>query len=490
MSKRSTRARVGLLAVAGTVSALALASVGVASAAPAQPTGYLYTSSNDIAAGKNTVAGFAIWANGKLTPLKQGEVKTGGTGLNNGYIAGVNKGNAKLGPMDNDTPVVATPNGKFVYVINGNSDTIAGFSIGANGALTKIPGSPFASGGINPTSIAVNPAGTFLAVGNRNEDPARQDLLKSGKANLVNFRIGANGALTKAGSADIVSTTYGIGNQPLPTQVLFPAKGNVLFSNNFRIDAPWNVLNGDPSATYSQQWSATPQVLGNIQSLVVGAKGAIATSGDITMPDVPPAAEAGAPSIPLNLWSHPTKKILYTNLVTRNAVGVMTYDDKGDLTFVKAVPSSGRDVCWLRTNAAGTRLYEISNNSNKDLGDTGSSIEVFDISGDKALAPVEIQHINIPTQGTDPFVNDRGQTQAGSTAFIPTLSPDNKYFYVGMQRVNQVPGNTNPNGNAILGYKVNADGTLSAQPIQTVNLSKVGFPTDSRAWGLAAVAAK
>jgi 6-phosphogluconolactonase (cycloisomerase 2 family) len=190
------------------------------------------------------------------------------------------------------------------------------------------------------------------------------------------------------------------------------------------------------------------------------------------------------------MWSHPTKKILYTNLVTRNALGVMTYDDKGDLTFVKAIPSTGRDVCWLRANAAGTRLYQISNNSNKDLGDTGSSIEVFDISGDKALAPVELQHINVPTQGTDAFVNDRGQTQAGSTAFIPTLSPDNKFFYVGVQRVNQVPANTNPNGNAILAYKINANGTLSAKPIQTVDLAKAGFPTNSRAWGLAAVAAK
>ncbi len=486
----TARLQRGLLAslVVGTTAAATVLSAGAAHAAEdrakASPTGYLYTSTNDIDQGSNDLAGFAIWPNGKLTPLKQGQVRTGGTGVNNGYIPSLNIGNAKLGPMDNDTPVVSTPNGKFVYTVNGHSDTIAGFRVIAGGKLVKVPGSPFKSGGINPNSLSVNPAGTLLAVSNRNEDPARQDLLRSGKPSVSTFRIAANGALTPAGTADVAPAVYGAGTGNLPTQVLFPYVGDVLFVNNFRVDAIFPCPDG---VTCNQRWAETDQVNGDIQSLIVGKRGALAPTGQFNLP---PVAGETVPNIPLNSWAHPKKRILYTDTVINNGVGVMTYDEAGRLSYVTRVDSDSVDVCWLRTNQAGTRLYQISNLAKPGTTDVGSSIEVYDISGDNALKPVLIQRVSLPNNGTEDFVNDRGATQAGSTAFHPTLSPDDKYFYVSMQRVNQVPSNTNPNGNVIVGYKINADGTLGTTPVTTVELAKVGFPTDSRAWGLAAVAAK
>jgi 6-phosphogluconolactonase (cycloisomerase 2 family) len=482
-----------MAAGAAAVVTSALIGVGVtstvAAAAPkaAKPLGYLYTSENHIKDNHNAVAGYAIAPDGKLTPLKQGMVLTGGTGTDNGYIPGQNLGNAKLGPMDNDSPVVATPNGKFVYVINGHTDTIAGFKVGSGGTLTKVPGSPFYSHGINPTSIDINKSGTVMAVANRNEDPARQGLLNTAISNVTTFAINTStGALTWTKStAYTPGTSYGAGTKSLPTQVHFPAQGNgLLFVNNFRIDIDWNT----PGATYSQQWYHSAQVNGFIESHSVTSAGKVANVDKIDMPDDQPGAVAGVPSIPLNVWSHPTKKILYTNLVTRNAVGVMTYDDAGEINFETAVPSTGRDVCWLRTNSDGTRLYQISNNSNPDEGDKGSSIQVFDISGDNALNPVQLQHISVPTFGLTPFVNDRGQTQAATTAFIPTLF-DDKFFYVGLQRVNQTPENTETNGNYIIGYPVKADGTLDESKLITRNLAKDGFAWNSRAWGLAAIKA-
>lgn len=479
--------------LAAAVVASALIGVGVTSAAGAAPKasapiGYLYTSENHIRTNHNAIAGYAIAPDGKITPLKQGMVMTGGTGVNNGYIAGQNLGNAKLGPMDNDSPVVATPNGKFVYVINGRSDTIAGFKVGSGGALTAVPGSPFSSYGINPTSIDINNAGTVLAVANRNEDPARQGLLNTALSNVTTFKINTStGALTWTKStAYTPAADNGLGTKSLPTQVHFPSQGNdLLFVNNFRIDVNWNQGN----STYSQTWSLSPQVNGFIESHNVSSTGKVTNVDKINMPNDAPGPNPDAPSIPLNVWSHPTKQILYTNLVTRNGVGIMTYDDAGDITFAGAVESTGRDVCWLRTNSDGTRLYQISNNSNPDEGDTGSSIQVFDISGDNALSPVQLQHISVPTFGLTPFVNDRGQTQAATTAFIPTLF-DDKFFYVGLQRVNQTPENTDKNGNYILGYKVEADGTLSEQPVTTRNLTNDGFAWNSRSWGLAAISAK
>jgi hypothetical protein len=480
--------------LAAAVVASALVGVGVTSTAGAaskasKPIGYLYTSENHIQDNHNAIAGYAIAPDGKLTPLKQGMVRTGGTGVDNGYIPGQNIGNAKLGPMDNDSPVVATPNGKFVYVINGHSDTIAGFKVGSGGTLTKVPGSPFYSRGINPTSIDINNSGTLLAVANRNEDPARQGLLNTAFSNVTTFKINTStGALTWTKStAYTPAADDGLGSKSLPTQVYFPEVGDdLLFVNNFRIDVNWAALNGQPNATYSQQWYRDGQINGFIESHSVSASGKVANVDKINMPDEP---SDPAPSIPLNVWSHPTKKILYTNLVTRNAVGVMTYDDAGEISFETAAPSTGRDVCWLRTNSDGTRLYQISNNSNPDEGDTGSSIQVFDISGDNALNPVQLQHISVPTYGLTPFVNDRGQTQAATTAFIPTVF-DDKFFYVGLQRVNQTPENTDKNGNYVIGYKIESDGTLSAQPITKRNLTNDGFAWDSRAWGLAAIPAK
>lgn len=462
----------------------------IAQASPKKgPTGYLYTSENDIRTNHNSVAGYAIWPDGRLTPLKQGMVKTGGTGTNNSFIPGVNQGNGKLGPMDNDTPVVSTPNGKFVYVVNGHSDTIAGFAVGERGVLTPVPRSPFPSRGINPASLTVDPTGRILAVANRNEDPARQDLINSATPNVTTFTINDDGSLTwTKSSAPTAPATFGLGTQTLPTQVLFPSVGKgILFANNFRLDVDSNV----EGSTYSQVWATSPQFNGNVETYSINRKtGAIAPSSVVNMPDVPPAVQVGSPSIPLNIWSHPKKKILYVDLVTRNAIGVFTYDDKGSLNFVTSVPSTGRAVCWLRTNAAGTRLYQISSNPNESAGDQSSSIEVFDISGANALSPVELQHVSIPTLGLPTFLSDRGRLTPSAPAIIPTLSPDDRYFYVGLQRVNQTPLNTDPRGNFILGYKVRKDGTLSPKPVTTVDLAKDGFATNSRAWGLAAVSAR
>jgi len=43
---------------------------------------------------------------------------------------------------------------EFVYVANAGDNTVSAYSIGANGALTPVPGSPFAAG-IEPISVAV-----------------------------------------------------------------------------------------------------------------------------------------------------------------------------------------------------------------------------------------------------------------------------------------------------------------------------------------------
>ena len=68
-------------------------------------------------------------------------------------------------------PMAIDPTGKFLYVgyqfvvVNvGDDGGLAGYSIdAASGALTAVPGSPFAIGGV-PNSVAIDPSGEFLIV--------------------------------------------------------------------------------------------------------------------------------------------------------------------------------------------------------------------------------------------------------------------------------------------------------------------------------------
>jgi DNA-binding beta-propeller fold protein YncE len=77
--------------------------------------------------------------------------------------------------------LAANLRGEFVYVAN-DDGTISGYTVGTNGNLTSITGSPFTAGG-NPSTVAVHTTGGFLYAA----------LDQPGK--VAGFSIGANGAL-------------------------------------------------------------------------------------------------------------------------------------------------------------------------------------------------------------------------------------------------------------------------------------------------------
>jgi 6-phosphogluconolactonase len=72
---------------------------------------------------------------------------------------------------------------QFAYVANENSNNVSAYSIGADGALTQVTGSPFAAGN-SPSSVAVDPTGKFAYVAN------------AASTNISAYRIGAKGFLT------------------------------------------------------------------------------------------------------------------------------------------------------------------------------------------------------------------------------------------------------------------------------------------------------
>jgi 6-phosphogluconolactonase (cycloisomerase 2 family) len=116
----------------------------------------------------------------------------------------------------------------------------------------------------------------------------------------------------------------------------------------------------------------------------------------------------GVPSMPLGLWSHPSRNILYAGFVTRNQLGVFSYNDSGSLKFIKAVRNSGQDIYWILVNKQATRLYTVNNLPRLDTQQTASTISVYDISGANALDPKEVQVVNVPLPGKS-FINNRNR---------------------------------------------------------------------------------
>jgi len=126
---------------------------------------------------------------------------------------------------------VTSPNGKNLYVINHDDNTIVEFAIGTDGKLypqqtCNLPGS-------YPTQLTVNKAGTYLYVVETYQP--NFSLSIPGPGALVAFPINANGQLGATGSLcqpvpDGTNAFFALGNNPVSVNVL--ANGNFLYAVN------------------------------------------------------------------------------------------------------------------------------------------------------------------------------------------------------------------------------------------------------------------
>ncbi len=121
------------------------------------------------------VYAYSIGTNGALTPLPGSPFPAVG-GL--------------IGFQGNSVEV--DPTGKFVYVANKQENNVWAYSIGTNGALTPLPGSPFPAGPY-PLSVALDPTGKFVYVANESDNT------------VWTYRIARNGALTNIPGLTVVA---------------------------------------------------------------------------------------------------------------------------------------------------------------------------------------------------------------------------------------------------------------------------------------------
>lgn len=421
----------------------------------------LYIQSGNTAEGQNSIIAYDRMSDGSLAPLTGSPFLTGGTGIDNDT-------NGKLGPNDNDTPIIRSDDGKRLFAVNGHSNTIAVFDILDDGALRHVKGSPYPSMGIGPVSLAIS--GDILLVANRNEDPQQLDELRGAvNGNYASFRINRDGSLVYASKIEIADGQK-------PTQILVSQRDRrIVFGNEFQVDADFDG-DGDVSKLFSNE----PLVRGRLRTMRLDAKGRLTTTEAIDLVETAnPAPDV--PSVPLGIWDHPNKNILYVGFVTRNELGVYRYDKKGKLIFLTTVPNSGQDICWLRVNRDGTRLYAVNNLPREDEMDDASTITVFDISGEKAGQPVEMDRVSLPLPlGT--FVNNRNAPQPNSTAFQLDIDPSGKFLWVLAQRIDQTDNNKSDLGNILHVLKINRNGELTV--VKSRHLAQDGVHPSARPQGI------
>ena len=135
------------------------------------PNGTAIVSETGVAGGTNaaTISSYSISASGVFTAISQSVPTLGNANCWN----------------------VVTPNGKLVYASNAASSSLAGFWIGANGALTAV----------GETIVGMNPTGSVNLDIATSADGSYLYTLNSGTGDIGEFAIQQNGTLNDLGVA-------------------------------------------------------------------------------------------------------------------------------------------------------------------------------------------------------------------------------------------------------------------------------------------------
>jgi 6-phosphogluconolactonase (cycloisomerase 2 family) len=105
------------------------------------------------------------------------------------------------------------PSGSFLYVANTGDSTISEYSIGSDGTLTELSGSPLGETYASPLSLTIDPSGKYLYAANE------------GSSNLAAYTIGSDGSLTA-----LTNSPFATGAQP--SFVTSDPSGKYIFVGN------------------------------------------------------------------------------------------------------------------------------------------------------------------------------------------------------------------------------------------------------------------
>ncbi|HWZ44030.1 MAG TPA: hypothetical protein VNW97_11165 [Candidatus Saccharimonadales bacterium] len=382
----------------------------------------LYVETNDHNPGQNAILAYNIDPNdGSLSLL--GTFPTRGTGAVNF--------DSRLGPSDHAQEVILSGDKRFLFAINGGSNTVAVFRVHGNGSLSHVLGSPFPSGGMTPLSLGQ--AGDKLYVVNGNNNTQANVAPNNTPANYTGFEIKEDGRLEP-----ISGSTVEIASNSNPTQAHISPDKKFLFGIDFF------------ALPYQPQIVPFIPARGSLlESFQIQEDGTLREAPG--SPYLPPPSSRLDPSVSesgylLGLIAHPAERILYAGEVATERLAVYTYDESGRLSLLTDVPLPGAAICWFSFDKDVKHLFSSEAGSN--------SIGVFDIAN--PFAPVHIQELPLRLLG-HPTASLPGN-EFPTLSFQQALDPSGKFLFV----VNhaETPNNDYPEGNAIHIMQVQPGGTL------------------------------
>jgi 6-phosphogluconolactonase len=347
---------------------------GAAAAAPGGPhgpgvVGHVYV--NDNTAPVNTVAGFDRHADGTLTPIPGSPFAVGGSGTGHA--------DASQGSLE------PSADGRYLLAVDAGSNQISVLRIRPDGSLRPAGGSPVASNGVDPVSIAVSRDLVYVA----NAGPGSN----SGDTNYTGFRLDRGGHLRS-----IPGSTYVLLNDSKPGDVLFNRDGSKLAGTRIlgsQIDS-FTVrhdgrLVAAPGSPYSAQGFSPPQGYGQL-----GSEFSPTDPNQLFVSDAHNAGGGAA----------------FPGLVSSFADG-----PNGALTLTDGpVANDGGAACWIEISHDGRFLFVVN------------------------TASASISSYSIGNGGPLTFLQSTGPGQVGGGAEDARLSPDGSTLWVVEAGANAVTG--------------------------------------------------
>jgi 6-phosphogluconolactonase (cycloisomerase 2 family) len=315
-------------------------------------------------ANANSIFGFSNDGHGALTSLPGSPYLTGGTGFFDPT--------EKTTSLHADNQILLRMESDLLFAVNAHSNTISVLAVNSDGSLTPLAGSPVASGGQEPLSLALSDGiltgdVDLLTVANKDNDPGQS----GGVPNFTTLMVTPSGTVTP-----VSESTMNLPGKGFPSEIFTTAHhGKYLFVSQ---------LTGI-STLYAYHYIPPSGVPVFVNSLAAGAS---QFCGEI---------------------ANPTQRYIYASLPSGNSPQLAVYSYAqfgGNLAFVNSVANAARGTCWLNTDAKGTRLYTSNFNS--------GSVSVYDIT--QATAPLLLQTF----------------TLSGATAHPTNLrmNPSGKFLYV------------------------------------------------------------
>lgn len=314
-----------------------------ADAAGSPVVGHTYV--NDNTRGVNTVAGFDRHADGSLTPIDGSPFAVGGEGLGAG--------------LGSQGAIQATPDGRFLLAVDAGSNQVSVLRVTRSGA-PELVGRPVPSGGVQPVSVTVSPAG-LVYVAN----------VGDGGSNYTGFRLHANGGLTP-----IPRSTFPVPEGSGVGDVLFNATGDRLVGTR-----------DNPSL---------------IDSFAVAANGRLvpAAGSPFAAQSLGPIGAEFRPTNPSQLFvsnAHAGAGL--------GSVSAFQVTRSGGLTAIGGPYANGQTAsCWVEISHDGRYLFSVNTAS--------ANVSSYSIAADGSLALRE----------TIPFTNGLGALDARLSPDGSTLS--------------------------------------------------------------------